>query len=207
MHLPSLPVALAALCLMATTTSAVKLVPWQVRSLGTYSPSGRPGSTPFSSLSFTILDNNTVDTGPVLSKQPSEIKCRMEWSSRAQSDDEPPPPKDWFYGVVNDNCTAVDNGRWTFRLLKAGEFECAGKRPSATTCFNLEVTQAVRATAGRDEGDYEAVLVGRAHFETGVNMVGMCAGSGFCNWALADDAKPFYVAQEFTNCRGICGED
>ncbi|KAL2129470.1 hypothetical protein VTI74DRAFT_7772 [Chaetomium olivicolor] len=92
--------------------ATLSLKPWEISHLGTFSPSGRPGSSPYSVINITISDPNDASVSPAT--------CVGKWTF-----EEPP------YGKIND-CSDVPGGQWTFVML-----ESDGQNPSPTTDFKL----------------------------------------------------------------------
>ena len=103
----------ALLCLTPLVAATPALKPWEITSLNTFSPSGRPGGSPWSVINITISDPNDPAVLPAI--------CVGKWTF-----DESP------YGIVN-NCSDVPGGRWTFATLKSDNAESA----SPTTDFKL----------------------------------------------------------------------
>ena len=100
------------LCLIPLAAATPALQPWEISSLNTFSPSGRPGSSPWSVINITISDPSDTTVSPAI--------CIGKWTF-----DEPP------YGLVN-NCSDVSGGRWTFVMLKSNN-----DGASPTTDFKL----------------------------------------------------------------------
>ena len=101
------------LCLASLAAATPALKPWEITSLNTFSPSGRPGSSPWSVINITISDPSDTSVSPAI--------CVGKWTF-----EEPP------YGVLN-NCSDVSGGRWTFTMLKSDNADSA----SPTTDFKL----------------------------------------------------------------------
>jgi hypothetical protein len=101
------------LCLVPITIAIPARKPWEVSQLTTFSPSGRPGSSPWSIINITISDPNDDSVSPAT--------CVGKWTF-----EEPP------YGVVN-NCSDVPGGNWTFAMLKSDNATTA----SPTTDFKV----------------------------------------------------------------------
>lgn len=166
------------------------LKPWEISHLSTFSPSGRPGSSMYNILNLTITDPNTLPaahtpTGTAVFP-PSTAICNTSWVSG----NEP-------YNQVL-NCTAIDYGYWTFEILEANTTDYH----SGTQNFDVKITlvDSVRVPGE----DAKQVFTGRAHFEVGQNMKGLCAASGFCSWGLKEELSPWLVNQKRESCTGIC---
>ncbi|KAK0707978.1 hypothetical protein B0H67DRAFT_495538 [Lasiosphaeris hirsuta] len=97
--------------------STEPLKPWEVLRLTTFSPSGRPGSSPWSVINITISDQNNYNV------QTTTVECGAKWTT-----DLPP------YGQ-GYNCSDVPYGSWTFRMLKS-----ESPYSSPTQDFGLQFT-------------------------------------------------------------------
>ncbi|KAK3380973.1 hypothetical protein B0H63DRAFT_523711 [Podospora didyma] len=149
------------------------LKPWEVSSLTTVAPSGRPGSLMTSYLNLTITDPNNHISKAVLipppeGSSPTTANCSAAWPVFGT------PPYDQVL-----NCTETPVGSWTFAMLKS-------ETPNDLWDFIL------RFTFARKGG---ATFVGSAHFYAQVNLQGTCSASGFCAFRLRDELKPFYINQ------------
>ncbi|CAI6331833.1 unnamed protein product [Periconia digitata] len=110
-----LPLALAAPSLVSrddansTAPDASALTPWQITSLNTHSPSGRPGNDPHSTLNFSIADTA------------STAKCSAQW---IQSEGVPS-------GEEQVCETESGEGSWSFEFIgdsgRASSFEMSVK--------------------------------------------------------------------------------
>ncbi|PSN75261.1 hypothetical protein BS50DRAFT_567961 [Corynespora cassiicola Philippines] len=159
----------------AANSRQAGLEPWQVTSLSTHSPSGRPGNNPHSTLNVTIHDPNTIavtqtPTGTAVFP-PSTANCSAQWLT---AEDVP-----WG---VEQPCSEIDHGYWTFKMT-GGE--------SGTTDFGLEFKLVDNVTVLNQA--YTKVFSGGALFKVGDNLSGQCGGSGVCNWGLSK--WPFLVQQ------------
>ncbi|OIW30170.1 hypothetical protein CONLIGDRAFT_576629 [Coniochaeta ligniaria NRRL 30616] len=164
--------------------------PWEISSLSTFSPSGRPGSSPYSILNITISDPNTIlagpsPTGPAVFP-PSTAICNTSFVGTA-------PP----YNQIL-NCSEVQYGSWTFEILEANNTSY----PSATTNFDVRFTHVDNVTVIGDV--YSQVYAGTGHFEVGKNMAGICGASGVCSWGLKDEERPYLIQQSRVSCTGTC---
>jgi hypothetical protein len=111
MYLQNIIVPLLGLATLAKADRWPK--PWEITRLTTFSPSGRPGSSPYSVINITISDPNDSTVSPTI--------CVGTWTF-----EEPP------YGKIN-NCSDVPGGQWTFAML-----ESDSGNPSPTTDFKLQ---------------------------------------------------------------------
>ena len=164
--------------------------PWEITRLTTFSPSGRPNSSPWSLINVTITDPNTIPAGQTPTGtavfEPVIANCSTAWTF----DSDP------FNQVFN--CTDIDHGSWTFEMLNDGV-----ESPIATQNFNLWFKQARKLrTPG---GNYSIEFEGTGQFRIGENMEGICGGSGVCSFSLKNEAKPFSINQTRTECSGLCG--
>jgi hypothetical protein len=174
----------------ATSTTSTTLLPWQITNLGTFSPSGRPGSSAWATLAFTVTDPNTLLAGPIAappfsaSFPPSSANCSAEWQwdpSPASGSASSPAGTVW-------RCTSAAYGPWTF-ALGAG---------ASTEAFNLTVH---RREGMVDSGTtFTRAFVGRKEFSVGANMDGECGGSGVCSWGQREAVVEVVPTQ--TNCTG-----
>jgi len=102
---------LSVAALSAATTTASQ--DWEVLALSTYSPSGRPGTSPWYKLNTTIWDPNN-------NSNQEKANCSAQWVYL-----EPPYGK-WF------NCSTVSYGQWKFEMT-----ETDGEYSSPTLDFML----------------------------------------------------------------------
>ena len=162
--------------------------PWEISSLRTFSPSGRPGSSPYSILNITITDPNTTAAGPAPRGTaiftPTTAVCNATYVGDA-------PP--WGQSL---NCSATSYGYWAFEMLQPAE------NPSATTNFDVRFTHVSNVTViGKV---FTKVYVAREHFEVGKNLAGLCSASGVCSFGLKEDETPYLVNQTLVSCAGLC---
>lgn len=92
------------------------LKPWEISRLGTFSPSGRPGSSPWSVINITISDPNARTVTPTI--------CSAQWTWET-------PPWDQVQA-----CTEDPHGEWSFVMVKSADSDY----PSPTTDFVLRFT-------------------------------------------------------------------
>ncbi|KAK0704415.1 hypothetical protein B0H67DRAFT_497478 [Lasiosphaeris hirsuta] len=174
-----------------TLALANPLLPWQITHLGTHSPSGRAGNSPYSSLFLSITDPNTLSlgrtrSGPALFP-PSTVNCTLKWL--AYGGEQP-------YGRATP-CTAIGHGRWTVEMVRANH---SGYGGSGTTDFvvGLRLEESIIL----NEGAVSLVFGGAQGFwlstEDG-NLFGSCGGSGVCNWGLKNGTV--LVTQELVEAR------
>lgn len=169
------------------------ILPWQIARLATFSPSGRPGSSPWSQINFTIVDSKMILAGPTPTGtavfEPVAAGCSTQWRTY---DYETP-----FDNVVN--CRDITHGYFTFEMLSDGV-----ETPSPMNNFDVRFTQVREVlTPG---GNYTQIWVGKAAFrisEAG-NMEGICGASGVCIFGLKDDKAPVLVSQTRIECEGLC---
>jgi len=163
-------------------------VPWEISSLATFSPSGRPGSSPYSILNITITDPNTTAAGPAHRGTavfpPTTAVCNATFVGEA-------PP--WGRAL---NCSETSYGHWSFEMLEPAE------NPSATTNFDVRFTHVSNVTVIGQV--FTKVYVAREHFEVGKNMGGICGASGVCSFGLKEEERPVLVNQTLVSCTGLC---
>ncbi|CAG8981878.1 hypothetical protein HYALB_00014009 [Hymenoscyphus albidus] len=183
--LSSTIVALFAVTIAASPAINIKtprddLQPWQITTLYTHSPSGRPGNDLHLTLNATIVDLNTLPvaqtpTGTAVFPS-STANCSAQWLSR---DDIP-------LGVEIP-CTPIRFGHWTMKLLP-GDGETG---TGATTNFGLEFKLVDNVTVLGMV--YTRTFTGEGKFKVGDNLSGNCGGSGVCNWGLT--TRPYLMTQ------------
>lgn len=177
------------------------LRPWLLPKVDTFSPSGRPGSSPFDTINITIIDPNTITSGPV-TFPPITANCsaQFEWNYAGGTD----PPNALPWGVVQ-HCQPVRDGVWTFKILKPHANE-THSYPSPTSNFRLEFTL-VRSKPPSYGRRHSRKYIGAAHFEIfdGV-LSGVCGGSGVCGWHLKEDDTPFVLRQAEVSREGEGGD-
>ncbi|KAI0838268.1 hypothetical protein F5Y06DRAFT_53747 [Hypoxylon sp. FL0890] len=156
----------------------VALEPWQVTKLSTFSPSGRPGSSPYARLWANITNPASIPAEPGVSFDPSRANCTIEW---VWNEEEP-------YGRTYECDTAEDEpsepvpstgmgsgsgsvSKWTIEVLEANS-----SYPSPTEDMDVKFTLATNLTV--DGKGYYEVLEGMQRFSVGGNMRGVCGGSG-----------------------------
>jgi hypothetical protein len=110
MYLRNTVVPLLGLASLAKATRWPK--PWEITHLSTFSPSGRPGSSPYSVINITISDPNDSTVSPAI--------CVGTWTF-----------EELPYGKVHA-CSEVPGGQWTFAMLQSDS-----DNPSPTTEFKL----------------------------------------------------------------------
>ncbi|OTA54679.1 hypothetical protein K449DRAFT_439288 [Hypoxylon sp. EC38] len=168
---------------------------WQVTKLSTFSPSGRPGSSPYAFLWANITNPNSIPAGPSVSFDPSSANCTVQWVY----EEEP-------YGrtVECDTAEVEPSGsglgsvaKWTIEILEANS-----SYPSPTEDMNVRFTHATNLTV--DGNEYYKVLEGTQHFNVGGNMRGVCGGSGVCSWTLKEENIPVLVQPTVVACQGTC---
>ncbi|KAK1766282.1 hypothetical protein QBC33DRAFT_620687 [Phialemonium atrogriseum] len=182
--------AAGAALLKSRDPDALKL--WEILRLSTFSPSGRPGSSPWSLINITITDPNTIPAGPTPTGtavfEPSTVNCSTAWDAGSLP----------YNQVVN--CTEAEHGYWTFEMLEADDSDYH----SPTENFNIRFTQ-VRSLEVPGN-TYAQTFVGTGSFRVGDNLSGVCGASGVCSFGLKDEAKPVLVNQTRTECSGVCDE-
>ncbi|KAL6710807.1 hypothetical protein ACN47E_007864 [Coniothyrium glycines] len=154
---------------------------WQVSQVSWSSPSGRPGSYPFSSLIAEATDPNEINLGPskvdgkdvIVPAGSKATNCKAQWFRG-----ENPLGRTW-------PCDAVSDGYWVMNVL-AGE-----DGTFSTTNFNLKFTH--KADLINFGSEYNATFEATGNFGVGKNMGGSCGASGVCGWGLKEENKPFAI--------------
>ncbi|KAI6088458.1 hypothetical protein F4821DRAFT_89311 [Hypoxylon rubiginosum] len=169
--------------------------PWQVTKLSTFSPSGRPGSSPLARILANVTNPSAIPAGPGASSPsfaPSEANCTVEW---AWADAQP-------YGAVHECTTAppaeASSSKWTVEILESDPGAYA-----PTEKLDVKFTLTLTSSSDRDGEAYSKVLVATQHFEVGDNMRGTCGGSGVCSWGLNEELTPLSI-QPTIACEGTC---
>lgn len=177
------------------------LSPWLITRLSTFSPSGRPGSSPWSTLNFTISDPNTIlaGTAPLqtFTYPPQSANCSAQWSSTFSV-------SAWNRTI---NCTdqSFQFGYWSFEILYPETNGTVYNYASATEHFDLRIRLTDTTNPANDRYFWRQSFEGRVGLEVGGNMGGTCGGSGVCSWGLKGDKTPLEVMQKRTECTGLCG--
>jgi hypothetical protein len=175
-------IALQALIVFCTGAASLdtnsSLQPWQVTHLAVYSPSGRPGSSAWSTIDIEIENTNQIYAGNTPYGDsyfgPVAVNCSGQWTW----------PRLNAYGTVF-GCDANAGGLFTFRMLPATN----ATNPSPTTDFDLEFTLVQNKWLLDNVTNGNSYLLsktwlGTTQFSVGDNMRGLCAASGFCWWDL-----------------------
>ena len=171
-----LPIAAAVVAASALPTATAQcLQSWQLTELGTFSPSGRPGNSPYSTLNATIQDPNTIPVAQTPTGQaafpPSSASCSAQWITS--------PP--WGEPIACSSNSEFSS--WSFTINQG---------TSGTTNFTLEfkLIDDVIVLGTR----YTKTFAGGDHFEVGTNLGGSCGGSGVCSWGL--NSSPYKIKQK-----------
>lgn len=188
-----------ALPLLTTPAHGTSLAPWQVARLGTFSPSGRPGSSPDYYIHVNITNPDPTQassTDPGIAS--GKVYCEFVWRYP-----DTPYSNISTCSILDVDAAAAVPWVWTVELIEAED-----ENPSATTDFDLLWRAATTAetTQGEEDGSGVQTWTGRGHFEVGDNMQGTCAASGFCSWGLKDASSPFPVDVSTVSCRGTVEE-
>ncbi|RKU40165.1 hypothetical protein DL546_002593 [Coniochaeta pulveracea] len=177
------------------------LSPWLITRLWTFTPSGRPGSSPWSTLNFTISDPNTIiaGTGPqqTFTYPAHTANCSAQWSSTLSV-------PAWNRTI---NCTqhSYEFAYWSFEILYPETNGTVYDYPSASEHFDLRIRLTDTTNPGNQKYFWKQSFEGRVGLEVGGNMGGICGASGVCSWSLKDDKTPLEVRQHRTDCTGLCG--
>lgn len=173
--------------------AATELSPWEITFASSGRPSGRPGSSPNSTLQINIKDPNNIPTQRVPGGQsylPSfEASCSWSWPTAGD-----------FPAGVETLCSTVGDGHAStygnFTMTLSGEaqadFSVAIKETREVTIFQQRYVRVF-------EGEQEFKLGGDFWRQT-------CGGSGVCSWQVKDGGLPIKVEQELTLSLGSCEE-
>ncbi|KAK4139800.1 uncharacterized protein C8A04DRAFT_15519 [Dichotomopilus funicola] len=190
-----------------------QLLPWQVTTLTTHAPSGRPGNPPYSVLFVNITDPNTIPVpfngtsmGSPISFPPLSAACVLRWNGYVSLDTY---PEEDPFGRVTD-CTVgpaavnlATAGRWTVTVGKQNE---TGYGPSATRDFTL--TFGLEESMMVEQGIVSVRYEGTGSFAVGENLGLECGGSGTCNVWLNETVVEVEQKLVATTClSGKCLEE
>ena len=157
------------------------LSPWQVTGVGVFTPSGRPESYPWSTITVNASDPNELNLGTGPDGSPvtvpaggQALNCQAKWLTGTS-----PTGHSW-------PCDPTGQGYWVLELLP-------GTSGFSTTNFDVKLTRvADRLYQG---SQFKKTYQGQGHFEVGDNLAGTCGGSGVCSWGLKADHNPFPIQQ------------
>ncbi|KAI1379695.1 hypothetical protein F4677DRAFT_290840 [Hypoxylon crocopeplum] len=154
---------------------------WRVTRLSTYSPSGRPGSSPIAHLWATITNPDPVPASPAgTSPTGSTANCTVDWDFASER------PYGRAVECVTEQRPGASVSAWTIEL-----FEANSTWASPTENVDVRFTLSRNLTVDGVEND--KVFVGTQHFEVGDNMRGTCGGSGVCSWELRQENIPVLI--------------
>ncbi|KAK4184666.1 hypothetical protein QBC35DRAFT_505468 [Podospora australis] len=143
------------------------LKPYLLHTLTTFSPSGRPGSSPWSLVNLTFSDlefNNNVTCG---------AKYTWEdplWNNVTECAHTP---------TTKDKYT-----KYSFQMLKP---TASGEGASLLNNFMLHLRH------DAEKGVYVATQ--RFNFDSDRNIGGLCSASGVCSFGLREEVRPYYIHQ------------
>ncbi|KAK5651823.1 hypothetical protein OQA88_11592 [Cercophora sp. LCS_1] len=181
----------------ATPSANTPLKPWEISTLSTFTPSGRAGNAPYSSLFLTITDPNTISFGTTrygdATFPPSTTNCTIRWNAYTEE------PYGWIIPCTTEY---LNQGRWTIEIQKYNTTEYG---PSPTRDFRLRFV--LEESMLLTDGILSKTFVGERAFALGDDLAIVCGGSGVCNTWLKDERRPASVQQELlrTDCvMGSC---
>ncbi|KAF2036374.1 cell death in tomato 1 [Setomelanomma holmii] len=156
---------------------------FQVTSVSVFTPSGRPETYPWSTLTANITDPNEVNLGPsksdgqdvVVPAGSQGVNCVAKYFSKGEN----PIGRTW-------PCDPTSQGYWTMQVLpgSSGSY--------SSTDFKLKFTHVADVLYLGSE--YTASFVAEGGFEVGDNMSGTCGSSGRCAWGLKQEDVPVLIA-------------
>ncbi|KAK1760042.1 hypothetical protein QBC47DRAFT_291098 [Echria macrotheca] len=166
------------------------LQPWEVTTVNTFSPSGRPGNPPYSYLYVSISDPNTIPTGfnvrGDLSFPPIAANCTVMWNAYAEE------PFGWVSPCPD---THFQSGRWTVEIQPQNR---TGYGPSATRDFKLRFV--LERSMIVNNGILSKTFVGVGAFSRADNNLDLvCGASGVCSSGLKVDKV--LITQELTGSK------
>ncbi|KAF1917047.1 cell death in tomato 1 [Ampelomyces quisqualis] len=173
--------AVAASLLEARQNATLK--DWEVTSAGSFTPSGRPGSYPWVTITANITDPNEINLGeaesdgkPVTVPAGSKgVNCIAKYFTKNR---ESPLGRTW-------PCDSIEGGYWTMEVL-------AGSLGSySPNNFKLKFRHV--ADLIYQGAQYTTSFEAEGSFEVGKNLKGTCGGSGVCSWGLPEGQRPFHI--------------
>ncbi|KAF2258731.1 cell death in tomato 1 [Lojkania enalia] len=172
--------AAATLSSAAPTTKRDDLQPWEINSLGVFTPSGRPGSYPWSTITANITDPNEI-TGTLESGDTVTIpggntaaNCQAKWYSGTT-----PTGRVW-------PCDPTEDGYWIVEIMD-------GDDGFSSTNFDIKFTRVIDGIYSGQR--FTKTFEGSTHMAVGDNLQGTCGGSGVCSWGLKEENRPAPVTQ------------
>ncbi|KAH6870801.1 cell death in tomato 1 [Alternaria rosae] len=155
---------------------------WQVTRVNIFTPSGRPGSYPWASITADVTDPNVIDLGPaqfddtnVTAPAGSQgLNCKAQWYTKGEN----PLDRTW-------PCDGTSDGYWLMNVLE-------GSDGFGSRDFTLKFTHV--ADVKYQGAQYKATYEAEGYFTVGQNLAGSCGGSGVCSFSLKGEAKPFEIA-------------
>jgi hypothetical protein len=177
------------------------LLPWEVSRLSTFSPSGRPGNSPYSSLYVAITDPNTIPfpspasfQGPVVSLSPISANCSVRWNAYSEQ------PFGWITPCAD---VAPGSGRWTVEMVKGN---ATAEGPSATRDFRVKIVLERSIILHTGRGILSLVFEGEGAFSLGKELRMVCGASGVCSLGLEEGTSPVLVRQVLRERKCVYGE-
>lgn len=156
------------------------LQPWLLSGISSFSPSGRPGSYPWITLTASLTDPNALVLGtgedgtPVtLEANNTASNCQAKWLSGTK-----PFGRQW-------PCDNSGNGYWIFEVIETANF----------TLYDFEVKFTRVAETIYHGSSFGKRYEGTAHFAVPDQLGGSCGGSGVCSWGLKQELSPYAVQQ------------
>lgn len=158
-----------------------ELKPFEVTSMASSSPPGRPGETPWRYIRANITDPNsyflTQGTRNLTIPAGSQgIDCEARWY-RGES----PQGRTW-------PCNSIADGHWALQVLPG-----TSGSSSSVSDFKLRFIHAVEPGSSYANTRYEA----EASFSAEI-LSGRCSSSGWCNYFLSSAAKPLLAPAKKT---------
>ncbi|KAF2798907.1 hypothetical protein K505DRAFT_321537 [Melanomma pulvis-pyrius CBS 109.77] len=158
------------------------LSPWQVTGVAIFTPSGRPGTYPWPTITANVTDPNALvlGTSPADGSEVSlpagglAINCQAKWLSGTE-----PTNHIW-------PCDAAGDGYWALEVLP-------GTSGFTSTNFDLKFTRVAETLYLGSS--YKKTFAGQGHFSLDTNLGGQCGGSGVCFWGLKAGSNPVLVQQ------------
>ncbi|OAK98442.1 hypothetical protein IQ06DRAFT_295765 [Phaeosphaeriaceae sp. SRC1lsM3a] len=157
---------------------------WEVTFVNSGSPSRRPGSYPWSSITANVTDTNELNLGtaeydnatvPITVPAGSEgANCYAQYFKG-----ESPLGRTW-------PCDPTSDGYWTMTVLPGSD----GNFSSVDFALKFMHVAVKRYRGEAFSASFEAI----GNFKRGDNLGGLCGGSGACSWGLWSSAIPVKIS-------------
>jgi hypothetical protein len=174
---------------------------WQLSGISSFSPSGRPGSYPWITITANLFDPNTLNLGTspadgstVTIPPNNATNCQAKYISSSKPFDHIWPCGMLFSPLTQSKlrCNPLiyqpdnsGNGYWTMEILETSDFSIHE--------FDVKFTHVADTLYLGSQ--YKKTYTGTAHFSLTDNLSGSCGGSGVCSWGLKSGLSPYAIQQ------------